>query len=561
MQKEKIQKLCKILVIASAAVGIASLVLFIPTVRNFIIDLGELYVGRQLTREVWHGKLIRFGISNFLFGAFLFCCFRRISSVPFLEKILSNQRFLWLFCAIVSVCTAALSFISGDIWLDETFSLGLARHSVRDLVSLTASDVHPPLYYLILKCAVLLFPHSIAAAKFVSVIPVVILIFCGAKFLSKEYSSLSAFLFVLILFSTNSILQYAVEIRMYSWGALFVFFCAIASFYMVTDERLRFFLLFLVSAECGAYTQYWVAVTLAILFVLAGIMCIAKDKNSWKKLCVVAVLAVVLYLPWLKTLAAQFGTVSENYWIGNPSLRTIISYVTFLFPYPISLWKIALMLFCAVIMIKNLVLLFNRKLSQKDTVPLLFAFVPFLVILTALTLCILIRPIFVERYALPSIPLLAVFLALALAPFCKKKNISVVFALILGLQVFVLSAKSEYENRKALAEFKSVMSEHVTDDTVFVPIDVGSHIPRCLAFLYPEHKHCAEISELWTSAYQVPRENLVSDYAEKSDICFVVDDAAKIPEKYSDCPRFAITFSNTYRNLLFCFTKYARQDS
>ncbi len=72
MQNEKIQKICKILVIACAAVGIASLVMFIPAVRNFIIDLGELYVGRQLTREVWHGRLIKWE-SLFLTSLILFC--------------------------------------------------------------------------------------------------------------------------------------------------------------------------------------------------------------------------------------------------------------------------------------------------------------------------------------------------------------------------------------------------------------------------------------------------------------------------------------------------------
>ena len=60
MENEKKQKLLKVCAVMCAAAGVLSLVVFIPQVREMIISLGEKYVGRSLTHEVWHGRFINY---------------------------------------------------------------------------------------------------------------------------------------------------------------------------------------------------------------------------------------------------------------------------------------------------------------------------------------------------------------------------------------------------------------------------------------------------------------------------------------------------------------------
>lgn len=60
MENEKKQKLLKVCSVMCAAAGVLSLVVFIPQVREMIISLGEKYVGRSLTHEVWHGRFINY---------------------------------------------------------------------------------------------------------------------------------------------------------------------------------------------------------------------------------------------------------------------------------------------------------------------------------------------------------------------------------------------------------------------------------------------------------------------------------------------------------------------
>ena len=46
---------------------------------------------------------------------------------------------------------------SDDIWYDELFTMGLASQPFGELISITARDVHPPLYYVIVKLFLIFF--------------------------------------------------------------------------------------------------------------------------------------------------------------------------------------------------------------------------------------------------------------------------------------------------------------------------------------------------------------------------------------------------------------------
>ncbi|MCD7798392.1 MAG: hypothetical protein LUG84_03150 [Akkermansiaceae bacterium] len=69
--------------------------------------------------------------------------------------MLNSRR--WIVCLWILIVLCFLSVIvcafSPTIWLDEAFTLGLIRHDMADVIGLTAQDVHPPLYYLMLKMA------------------------------------------------------------------------------------------------------------------------------------------------------------------------------------------------------------------------------------------------------------------------------------------------------------------------------------------------------------------------------------------------------------------------
>jgi len=69
------------------------------------------------------------------------------------EEIDLGESALWLVIIITLVGGFLRALLLGDkgMWLDETFSVWLAKHSVADMLQwITRIDQHPPLYYFLL---------------------------------------------------------------------------------------------------------------------------------------------------------------------------------------------------------------------------------------------------------------------------------------------------------------------------------------------------------------------------------------------------------------------------
>ena len=85
-----------------------------------------------------------------------------------------------------------------DIWYDELFTMEFASRPVSELIRLTAADVHPPLYYILVRMAILTGTQiapgvdPIAIAKITSVIPFLLLMLVSFLSVRKNFGWLSA---------------------------------------------------------------------------------------------------------------------------------------------------------------------------------------------------------------------------------------------------------------------------------------------------------------------------------------------------------------------------------
>ncbi|MBO4738872.1 MAG: hypothetical protein J5606_04845 [Bacteroidales bacterium] len=84
----RIRTISKILMILCAVGGFCSLVLFVPSIRDFVIDrIGEKYSGQLLTTDVWHEKIILKEIEILVWDCLLLAVFAYLSfgTLPILE--------------------------------------------------------------------------------------------------------------------------------------------------------------------------------------------------------------------------------------------------------------------------------------------------------------------------------------------------------------------------------------------------------------------------------------------------------------------------------------------
>ena len=70
-------------------------------------------------------------------------------------------RAMLLLAIVIFLSLTLTRLTASSIWFDESYSAYLTRYNLADLTHYTAIDVHPPLYYYLLKGWTALFGDSV----------------------------------------------------------------------------------------------------------------------------------------------------------------------------------------------------------------------------------------------------------------------------------------------------------------------------------------------------------------------------------------------------------------
>lgn len=224
-----------------------------------------------------------------------------------------------------------------SLWHDEAFSALLIRYDdYGEMLHRIGLDVHPPLYYMILRIWASAFGDSLFSLRSFSLF--FGLLGMAATFaLAKEIFQKRnlAFFSALILGMNSFQIQYHLEARMYT---LATFFILLATFFLIRGLKTqipswRFSLLigaYALSGAAALYTHYYSVFALAAHALFALYLL----RFQIKKLGFVGVGFVasgILFLPWLPTFLRQLSQVQASYWIppiNRWSIPTTISKMT-----------------------------------------------------------------------------------------------------------------------------------------------------------------------------------------------------------------------------------------
>ena len=229
-----------------------------------------------------------------------------------------------------------------NIWTDEAYTIELVReNSFPGIIRGAAVDVHPPLYYLIVKCFVILLGDAFWVYKAVSIVPMVLtmVLVClyGMLWRSEEETTVLA---IVMLNAVPCVLEYAVQIRMYSWALFFVTAAFLHGYGAVEAAGAgaagRWSAFGLHGAAlvfyglAAAYTQYFACV--AVIMVYFCVLCafLVMDRTKVKVWFWWTAVSAAGYAPWLYVLFRQITAVNENYWILPLTWRSLGGCVKFL---------------------------------------------------------------------------------------------------------------------------------------------------------------------------------------------------------------------------------------
>lgn len=203
---------------------------------------------------------------------------------------------------------------------DDTFTLRMLQHSIPQIIHLDSLDVHPPLYYIILKLFfnVTFISHAspfiqIIAGRLFSALIFLITLFVMRVVLEKLLNKHVPFALTLSVCLLPTILWYSTDIRMYSLSALFIA-CELNSIINFNrDHQVKDIILATLFAALGAWTHYFTAIIAGLMLLYSFIM----NKKRKISYLISGICFFILFTPWLKVSMDQVASVDHSYWIKN----------------------------------------------------------------------------------------------------------------------------------------------------------------------------------------------------------------------------------------------------
>ena len=316
-----------------------------------------------------------------------------------------KKRWIVIIWSLVLAGVAISLSLNKSVWLDEALTLRWTSMPWSEMMEHLVADVHPPLYYIVLKVFSFISPGSIALGKACAILCYVLTMSIGGLFLQKYFSTASAFFFTLFTTAIPMMLVKTVEIRMYTMTMLFMVLTAIFMYKIIhnRDSNLNWacFVLFGVAT---AYTHYYGLLSMVFLYpMLLLYLIIDKDWKAVKKWFIYSSVTAIVYLPWLPIAINQVTAVNNDYWIDPQGLA---SYFKDLFRY--DFFPHSTKIYCAILLLSGLYLLIQyiRKKEEKYYWSLA-CMTPFIGVFSfAYLYGVLVRPIMVVRYLLPALALL-----------------------------------------------------------------------------------------------------------------------------------------------------------
>jgi mannosyltransferase len=214
-----------------------------------------------------------------------------------------------LFLLVVMGASAYLRtrYISGQFWIDEAITTGIASHPLGAIPGILRHDGSPPLFYVLLHFWIQAFGASESATHALpllfGLLTVPVGMWAGWSLFGRRAGAIAA-----ILFASNAWLtQYAQETRMYELMALLGLIATAAFIHAFVQRRRRYLIVFAVALAVMLYTHVWgVFFGAGTVLALIPIWRVSEDRWALVRDALLAFVgALILFAPWLPNFIYQ----------------------------------------------------------------------------------------------------------------------------------------------------------------------------------------------------------------------------------------------------------------
>ncbi len=334
--------------------------------------------------------------------------------------------------AFVWVMAMSLRLGSDSFWEDEGFTIWLSRMSIPDMLTATGNDVHPPLYYLFVRFFVTVFGESPVAFRVTSILAYALIVLLALTIIRKLWNTGGAVLLITLLSLLRNSSVLATEARMYELALLLVLVAFLSARMIMSDGSYKYCIIYGIAVSGAAYTHYYALVTVAIMSGSLLLYVLIFDREKLKVVLITEVLAVMSYCPWAIVLYRTFRNYKDDYWIQSiPSFGKCMREI-----FRSNMYLEYIMLAVTVVSIIAVFVIFRKEISaQKAEMSWICIGVLSAVgtALAGITVSLIFRPLFYERYMYPSAIIVWVILIYCLSRFKYGQVIAYALAVIIFL--------------------------------------------------------------------------------------------------------------------------------
>ena len=333
-----------------------------------------------------------------------------------------------------------------DFWYDEAFTGVAVKENFHNMIVIIINDVHPPLYYISLKCFAYFFDYSVFGIRLFSAIFGLASVWALYMLVKELFDVRAARWAALVAAVSPFAVQYSQEARMYM---MLVFFILSASYFFVKGLRTnkyKYFFWWGLLTGLSMLTHYMGIVfssTYYMVFVVWNMyrerlpdsiddvskkmLAYGKKAIPSKQLLLGYLTAFGVFLPWLKMFIYHLSMKGNNLsWVKPASLGDIVTTIQmFLFGTPLGemssgmpqpnelhgIAHISIRMVLAVLLGAGTIYLMRKEPKEKIAAILLFS-IGFMSIIYTMSATMPDQQYFVARYLLPAAFFIFIFIGL-----------------------------------------------------------------------------------------------------------------------------------------------------
>ena len=308
-----------------------------------------------------------------------------------IKELLKKENLLHIAIILLGTILILIPAFHSNIWFDESYSVAISNHSFSEIWTIGGNDVHPILYYWMLKIINILFGSNIIIYRIFSVLGIVGLGILGFTHIKKDFGTKTGLLFTFFSFFLPVMLNYALEIRMYSWSIFFV--------------------------------------TLMVIYL----------NRFIKDFILVEALQVILYIPWMFYFIKQLTRVGGGFWIRIEFPQILIDIINFQFKG--SLEQIIPTIFASILLIYILYIIIKNIKKKENIKEGIIPIIIYILVIAIAAIASLKSPILYARYLFP----ISGLLIFSICYFLAKENKTFIIGMICG-SILIMSVMNLKEN-------------------------------------------------------------------------------------------------------------------